>query len=521
MKLLYNKIFTLFALTLFIGLITTSCSKDLGNYKYNEINELEILNFKDQYSAIADFDTLRISPEFSSSLNIHQADRYEFRWVIKTGAYGADTIGKDLQLTYPVKQSIGNYTMQLRIKDIQTGVIFIKSSTLRVSTPYTRGILLIGDTPEGNTEAEMLSMIADTLHIKELIKNSGITDPVKGPIQFMYSGGFDEKHKLVWLLSKEGSFYLDRKTMKYTPGSILSHFLLPTDPIDVSKEFAIDIAPQIKNIDGGVGNDFSKVILTTSGNIYSAYTILGSGYFLNPINKIASKPDELIPAGPFLMYPINNISSVLWFDTKNNKFMYLQSLLGMDYSVYLTDKDGDVFSWDLGKDNKKLIYAENTVNSDGGFTSGNSFAVIRSSDNAYNIYKFNVSGSSPTKLANYTVKSIAQNFDKAEQYAFASNRTVVFYTYQNRLYAYDYNPGNEKFYEIPQFQGKNVTMIKFDTQQQPTINSLYVASYDQTTGGTLQRFNIENNPNTINLIPVNNAQWSGLLKIHNMNWKPE
>ncbi len=520
MIVIYNKIFTLLGLTLFLGLII-SCSKDLGNYKYKEINELEIINLKDQYAAIADFDTLRISPEFTSNMNIHHAERYEYRWVIKTGAFGADTIGNDLQLNYQVKQSIGNYTMQLRIKDKQTGVVFIKTSTLRVSTPYTRGILLTGETPEGNTEAEMLSMIGDTLHIKELIKNSGIIDPVNGPIKFLYSGGYDETHKLVWFLSKEQSYYLDRKTMKYSSGSVLSNFLLPTDPIDVSKEFAVDIAPQIKNIDGGVGNDFSKVILTTSGNIYSAYTILGAGYFLNPINKIASKPDELIPAGPFLMYPINNMSSVLWIDTRDNKFMYLPALLGMDYSVYPTDRDGDVFSWDLGKNNKKVIYAENTVNSDGGFTSGNSFAVIRTSDNTHNIYKFNVSGSSPTKLANYTVKSIAQHFDKADQYAFASNRTVVFYTFQNRLYAYDYNPGNERLYEIPQFQGKKVTMIKFDTQQQPTINSLYVASYDQASGGTLQRFNIENNPNTINLIPVPNAQWSGLLKIQNMNWKPE
>lgn len=502
-------------------MLTTQCSKDLGNYDYGEINELEIEDWMESYAAIADFDTLRIAPQLHSSMDINDTTQYEFRWVVRNNNFGEDTIGRYQQLDYPVKLTPANYDLQYRVKDKETGVTFIRKAQLAIATPYTRGILLIGEDADGQTEAEMLSMVKDTLHIREIIKNSGIDGPISSPISFMYGGGYDASHKVAWILTESGSYYLDRQTMKYAAHSTVSNFLLPTDPIDVSQEFAQDIAPQIKSINGALSDEFYKVVLTTSGNIYPTYTILGAGYFLNPVNRTVDNFDELLPAAPYLMYPIGSMSSLLWYDTKNDRFMACTQLLAPTESSYPADKPDDLFSWNLGAEGRKLVYAENTFNSDGGFNNGNSFAVVRSTDNNFNIYKFHARGSNPVKVGNYAVKPIAQFFDQAEQYAFSSTRTVVFYTHNNKLYAYDYNPGNERFYTLDIFGNQEISMIKFDTQQTPAQNSLYVATYDAQTGGTLQRFDLDINPNTINLLPVDNAKWEGLIRVKDMNWKAE
>ncbi|MCA5005545.1 PKD-like family lipoprotein [Sphingobacterium bovistauri] len=502
-------------------LLVQGCAKDLGNYSYQDINELEINNWQDNYSALTDVDTLRISPTFSSTFNINDSTNYDFRWVLKEGAFKQDTIGRAGHLNFPVKIPTGNYTLQYRITDKNTGIVFFKLANLTIGTPYNRGILLTGEDKQGNAEAAMLSMIKDTVYMDAMIKNSGINKTLKGPKHFFYGAGIYEGHKLMWFTSESGSYYLDRKTMKSSPSSTLSNFLLPTDPINVQQEYLEIMAPQIIDNIGKTGDESYKVVLTNTGNIYTTYTSLSSGMFYNPVNRVSNNFEKLLPAAPYLMYPIGSMSTMMWYDRTNDQFMAITALLGMDRSTYPADKAGDPFSWNAQSEGKKLRYAENTFNKDGGFNNGNTFAIVKNDAGRCNIYKFHARGSNPVKLANYAVKAIAVNFDQAEQYAFSSTRTVVFYTYQNKLYAYDYNPGNERMYELDLFAGKEITMIKFDTQQNPTQNSLYVATYDPTNDGTLQRFVLDADPNTVKLNPVPDAKWEKLIRIKDVNWKAE
>jgi len=166
-----------------------------------------------------------------------------------------------------------------------------------------------------------------------------------------------------------------------------------------------------------------------------------------------------------------------------------------------------------------LLYAENTRNTDAGATNGNSFTLMKDASNQHFIYKFYANGANPNKLGFYVIKPIATDFDKADFYAFSSNRTVVFYAVKNRLYAYDYNPGNEKFYAFNEFNGDKITLLKFDTQVDPGTNSLYIATFNAATKGTLRRYIVGNNPNTIALTAVPHADWTGFEKIKNISWR--
>src|SRR5690606_27726037 len=107
MKNIYTRGYRII-LAMIMMILITQCSKDLGNYDYIEINELEIDNWMEAYAAIADFDTLRISPQLHSSMDIDDTTQYEFRWVVRNNNFGEDTIGRYQQLNYPVKLTPAN-----------------------------------------------------------------------------------------------------------------------------------------------------------------------------------------------------------------------------------------------------------------------------------------------------------------------------------------------------------------------------------------------------------------------------
>jgi hypothetical protein len=144
---------------------------------------------------------------------------------------------------------------------------------------------------------------------------------------------------------------------------------------------------------------------------------------------------------------------------------------------------------------------------------------MKDNSNQCFIYKFYANGAAPAKRGFYTIKPMAVDFDKADFYAFSSKRSVVFYSVGNQLYAYDYNTGNEKFYTFPAIGSDAITMLKFDTQIDFNTNSLYIATYNSTTKGTLSRFTVGTNPDVVDITAVPKASWSGLVKIKDWNWR--
>jgi hypothetical protein len=216
------------------------------------------------------------------------------------------------------------------------------------------------------------------------------------------------------------------------------------------------------------------------------------------------------------MYALNSWNGFVWYDEDNERFMRVGSFDAT--SIPLEDQVDATFPWDQKADHRTLVYAENTFNTDGGSANGNSFALMKDDNNHFFIYKFYV-GTNVEKRGQYAVLPIATGFDRAKFYAFSSTRTLLFYVVDRDLYAYDYNPGNEKCIKVPGFGTDEITMLKFDTQIDPGVNPLYIATYNASTQGTLQRYGVGTNPDQIEIFPVANSQWNGLLKVTNMSWR--
>ena len=154
----------------------------------------------------------------------------------------------------------------------------------------------------------------------------------------------------------------------------------------------------------------------------------------------------------------------------------------------------------------------------GGSTYGNSFALMKDTEaNKFHVYKFYAYGNG-SKRAYYEINgALATGIDQAELFAFSSNRTIFLYAVGNTLYAYDYNRGYEKLYSV-EMSGE-ITMLKFDIQSNTTYNDLYVATYNSEKGGTLQKYVLGTDQNTIELIPDERCCWTGLVKVKDMDWR--
>jgi hypothetical protein len=495
-----------------------SCTKDQGNYDYHDINELTVGGLKATYVVTTSVDTLRISPAIVMTEPVSDPSRMEYTWLAKKGTTIVDTLGTAKELNYPVSLPPDNYTLQVRILDKQTKVVWTGKAALNIGTPYSRGIMLMGEDANGNAEVDMLSMVKDTIAVKGILAQSGLPT-LRGPINIQHSGGSATYMKL-WVFTNSGSYYLDRLTMKGKAADRFGKLVYTTDPINKETLSPIIMAPQIRDAAGNVGSTFVRAMMTGDGNIFTSYMALNGGdFYANPINRNKDDLGKLLKAAPYLLYPINNISSMLWYDTTNERFMNYSSFILNTSSVTLTDAGGDIFPWNQAATGRSLVYAENTRNTDGGSTNGNSFAIMKDKSNTHYIYKFYANGTAPAKRAAYTISSIATNFDKADFYAFSSNRSVVFYSVGNRLYAYDYNPGNEKAYQFPAIGTDEISMLKFDTQIDYLTNSLYIATYNATTKGTLRRFVVGSNPSVVELTEANKSKWSNLVKIKNMSWR--
>lgn len=498
-------------------IIVASCSKDLGNYDYKDINEVKIQAVNAEYLVRTGLDTLKIKPTISATLDKGDTTRYRYYWILKTGTFTFDTIARTKNLSYPIRLNPVPYDLFFRMKDTETDVSWIANTKIVVSTPYSRGWLLMGEDAEGYAEGEMLSMLGDTTYVRQILSKSGLPR-LKNPISMQHTGGGETDMKL-WALTQDGSYFLNRPTMTGSAANNFSRCVFLSETINSETMNPVFLAPQMRTAAGATGSTLYKAVVTKAGDIFAAAPlIMGGDYYNNPINRVASNQNARIPAYPFLFYPVNSFNGFMWYDTQNNRFLNFTSINIGTASLPLTDGANDIFPWNQPA-GRTLVYAENTRNTDGGSTNGNSFAIMKDANNTHHIYKFYANGTNPAKRALYTVKSMATDFDKAKFYAFSSNRTVVFYAVANRLYAYDYNPNFEKIYQFPEITADEISMIKFDTQFDYLTNSLYLATYNPLKKGTLRRYKVGTNPNVVELELQPKSTWTGTMKIVNMNWR--
>ena len=507
----------------FSGFLLWSCLEDNGNYAYHEINETEITDLATSYTVSADVGTLEITPTIKmTQQNPDDVSRFDYVWVVKATNL-IDTICRTRNISWPATLPVGTYTLHYKITDKITGVTEVTSFTLNIVTYHSRGMMLIGENVQGNVQAQMVVMLtgSDPVFYEDILQYSGLPT-LKGPIRFFHTGNYGSLSNAVralWIVTESGSYFMNRLSLRaednYCTFDVFFPFAPPT-PLNL-----IEMAPAINANNGNTGGNGYRYFLCSNGHLYGSYYLLTGDEFDAPLNKLPGSP-ALIPAsGPLLYAMVATQTNVLWYDRTNERFLKMGNPLTMSTSELLPDVPTDIFPWQ--QSGRTYVYGENTRSTDQGATGGNSYAIMRETTvdpgrgHDYCIYKI-YCGATSLKQALFTIdKNEAPLFGEATQYAFSSTRSVVFYIAGGKLYAYDYNPATNKNYAISLADNNEVTMIKFDHQREPGYDFFYVATYSGS--GTLFKYRLSADLNTVALEANPVETWNGLVKIKDMSWR--
>ena len=504
----------LFFLTSVFICLTVACYDDKGSYNYKDVNEIEVDSLGKSHSVIFKKDTLKITPLLKFTEDSLSLDRYVYEWLVvpSTEELTRKVIGTERDLNYFVELEPGAYTLYLKVRDKSTGLLWMNYTSLVVRTATSLGWLVIGEDVEGFVNLDMVAMAGDTMVLYNQLSNNGLPR-LKDPKRVVYTGRVRMSsyapHERLWIATGERSYHVNPSTFEGDLAStfeplVYSYFELPQqfNPVYMITKAA----------GNGVMNS-SRTVVCEEGHVFHLSSFLSSSEYADPINRTTDSPNVLFKAYPYIFASLGYAFGGILYNTDKNQFVRYTSYSTTCSS--LSDKADDAFPW-VQPEGRTLVYGENTMDTEGG-GNGNSFALMKDAGtNGYYIYKFKASGQ---KVAGYEVnKSLATDIDKAELFAFASNRSILLYVVGKTLHAYDYKRDYEKKYSIE--MEDEITMVKFDVfSGYGDYNDLYVATYNSIMGGTLQKYVLGTDQNTFELKPDEKCKWSGLVKVKDIDWK--
>lgn len=482
-----------------------SCYDDEGNYDYQEINEIKVVDrLEKEYSAYMLTDTLRISPILNFTQDSTTEGRFEYSWYLSSKQISEEKIIKisdQLNLVYPVTAKEGSYYLSLGVKDLETGVEWLTHTTLKVTTLFSNGWLMLGE-KNGEVALDMvtISTTGDTIITHDILKNSGLP-ALKGPRKMFstFREGFKPWMSGCFLMTDDGTFELDRKSLSSDVSTNIRGVIY--DPTVSDKFSASDI------FQNGTYHRF----MVGDNKIFINSSLMSANAYGNCINKYSKYSEEYFKTYPEVLYQFNHymISGYqMVYDMDNKRFAtFTQESSNCDT---LPDNAGDPFKWKTG--NEMIAINNSLYKASGRLVS---YAIMKSPENKY--YVYSMLAGSAKKLARYDISTLP-GIAQSNKFAFSSKYSRMLYAVGSKLYACELLPSGITHKELQDF-GDEITMLHFDNSREGGKDFFYVATYNESTGGTVQKFQLEDDPNDINIKKLERSRWEKLCKVTSMCWK--
>ena len=509
----------------------SACVEDEGNYTYTPVNEVSVNGIDERYNALAYSDVIEIAPEIEGSVKGEDMSNYEFAWYRCYSNHTHDTISREKDLHWKADIQPGSYTLYLGVKDKDTGYNRTYSTTLNISSPYTRGFLILGNRPNtGNLVGlDMLTMVPgrDTVYVQDVFDNSKLQ--LKNAKSMSYTG------------------YYSRMTQFFISTEETTHKFSFTDTFEPIAEFndlkmiepLIPHKRPIKLIDVAMRQGVNAMYSYLYPRIYLTEDYAfgcrpsASEYMSEPFNRYSQTSEDFFRFYPYIFYNQrkgqvgysgSSASPVILYDLDNECFSYLAGPYQMTYMKAFQNSPSHGVWMNCKPYYRTIVYGEND------FTTGNTNcnAIMKESkpgeDVKYLIYRFvpefSMSGGTCTiksgtgKTYNLDL-SVMTDFLNAEHYYFASAYTLLYYSVGNTIYAYDYV--NNKL-ASKQFDGK-ITYLQAEASSDRYNNKwFWVATFDGTKGH-LYKMVTSVDPNKIEFIDLPNNNWEVNLEVKSVLWK--
>lgn len=506
-----------------------SCYDDKGSYDYHPINEIKVSNWKaGGYSAIYKSDTLRINPVSHAGASGKEpvilftedsisVDRYEYEWTAVTNTVDESrqirkVVGNQRNLEYFVELPPDPYVLYLKIKDRQTGVIWQSQTYLNVLSVTDSGLLILGEEEDGTVGLDMISMAKDTVVLKSLLNGNGLPG-LKNPRRVMFTGSsYRPDYMRLWIATGDGSYYLDLSTFQSEEqnslrGMVYSSYNMP------KVLNLVDMSSRTRYTSMG-----SSRVMMSDDYVFATSVIMEENY-TDPLNRLSASDENFFRPFPFIFTSVYYPACWIVYDEDHHCFTYFMNSSALAVTK-LQDASDEVFPW-IQPEGRKCIYGENTMNTSGGSTNGNSMTLMEDKDSFY-VYQFYAYASvysptnkAPQKRAGYVVdKTKAIGLKSNLLYAFASQRSLLLYAEGSILHAYDY--ANNIHYQKD--LGDEITFLKFDFYGD-NYDEFIVATYDPVKKGIVKRYLLNSDLNTFEPQWIKGWEWDGLVKVKDIDFR--
>jgi hypothetical protein len=481
MKFMFTKIYVyLIALTI---MLAYSCKKDLGNYNYEQVNEVQQFGGLNDTTAIyGNRFTMKPTLSFTEDQSA-DTSRYSYEWAyVGPNGLGGDkmfvmatTRNLDLKMTLVAR----SYTFYYGVTDKASGVKYRKSFTLTVQNEINEGWFLMCDV-NGTARLDVLSKKVDGsfINVIDLLQTtaSGLTLKGKPVMAYTYSTGLligpDAISFGLYLGTDQGTTKIDPNTYKWTKTMDLTYEMFGEIPAGF-------YAQAIKQRSSGSG-----AYMLGKGNVY-IYDRPQNAYYATPVNYIDAEKKSFT-AAPYLGTDEATTSlPCILYDIDNRRFVKHTALAASCTTIPDPTGDKKLFSFSTGMD---MLYMDCIR-----YNGPEVFAVLKEPAGTK---RFLARFANATNAQSYYAEILATDFDKAEQYAISPDLAYIFYNVGSKVYEYDIFLKTTRLV-VDKGSGK-ISLVKFHvfrgTTKYPEGNKLIVCSYDpalpEGTNGKMEMFTV-------------------------------
>lgn len=446
MKIVY-KIFFLFM----IVLSTVSCTKDLGNYSYVEINEVQIKNINDKYQILSGSE-LYINPKLTFSKDAdYSADDYTFEWV----SYSKEATQEDRKIInseqnfakqFPL--GIGEYRIFYVVKEKSTGVTWQKEFKVEVTGSFNGGWAILHEV-DAQAKLDYLEYSHSTKNYPKHFTDFNLlcNDPktskalaLKGRPKFLTAWsnvipatGFSQKYFLYIGTDKEvqkinmtdGAIWEDKYAFEFESGGL-------------------------KNVDNIIPNSGQVAYATYDGNVYYRFGIFQL-IFSTPINVLPN--GKHINVAPHVaVYRNSGIPCALMYDIDAKRF-----IRHINYFGYISTNElpynAAISAFNPNNVGKDLLWMGQT-----NAYNGKAYAVMKD-DSRYYLARMDNNTNAFT-ASNWDDISLLPEIAKASHFEVDQQYGYLIYAVGGKLYQYDVDTKNAKL--MKDFGEQQITLLKYN-----------------------------------------------------------
>ncbi|MDR6785515.1 hypothetical protein ABIE26_004225 [Pedobacter africanus] len=473
-------------------LALSSCRKDVGNYAYNEINDIEITGVNSTYSAVWG-SNLTITPELSFTKDKNNdTTKYAYEWfavVPRTGNTADPKVlsrNRNLNWVVNLPATDASYQVYYIVKEKATGVIWRKIFSVKVTTNIADGWLVLNEI-DNEPRLDFFNYLStsDSYQYYKDILSSFSTLKLEGKPQMLYfyqrRDAFSNKtEKSIFVGTDKHTFVINTTNFTFSEHKDLVNLM------------AAYVAPPF----------YAKSVISIGGPLAYMYDNSGKLYFENPTSGIAfgsginrTITGEPIQISPFIAEGLSSTQYALMYDTENKKFMEHKNInLNVSVpAVKVTPPATPLF--DPGNMDMDLVYMASTR-----ALSNQTYAVLKNNMGKIFLARISCNATAFVPLA-FEELTTAPQIANATKFAIDPSEGYLMYVAGSKVYRY--NVVDKSNTVVVDLGTRKVSLLKYQkmvyapgsARYMEYANKLIICSYDTADPNASGKMDLYSVPN--------------------------